>query len=296
MKKPNTIVHFVYKTTNLINGKYYVGIHSTSNELDNYLGSGKRLHYAISKYGRDNFKREILCYANSRKHLYELERDIVNIEFISQDDTYNLVTGGSSGKRVTPLKLSAKARAKISKHAKGKVMAIDVTTGDRVKITKDEFDNNPDRYVGHTKGVKVMRTKENKVVLVKPGDTCDGLVGNTFGYRNAIEVSTGNKVHVPVDDPRFSTGELTSELVGYVNMKDALGNKMRVKIDDPRIASGELVGATRGNKYPNRKPRKRYNVRIVIKLVIRVICIDGIMIIVKNIVRYSLNLCESIRS
>ena len=43
--------HFIYKTTNLINSKYYIGMHSTSNLKDGYLGSGKYLRSSIKKYG-----------------------------------------------------------------------------------------------------------------------------------------------------------------------------------------------------------------------------------------------------
>jgi hypothetical protein len=43
--------HFIYKTTNLLNNKFYIGMHSTSNLKDGYLGSGTHLRYAIRKYG-----------------------------------------------------------------------------------------------------------------------------------------------------------------------------------------------------------------------------------------------------
>ena len=47
----------IYKTTNLVNGKIYIG--QDSNNNPNYLGSGKLLKYAISKYGIENFKLSI---------------------------------------------------------------------------------------------------------------------------------------------------------------------------------------------------------------------------------------------
>jgi hypothetical protein len=56
MKKYN----YVYITTNLINGKQYVGEHSTDNIEDRYLGSGFQLRMAIKKYGRKNFNKLIL--------------------------------------------------------------------------------------------------------------------------------------------------------------------------------------------------------------------------------------------
>ena len=48
--------HFIYKTTNLINDKFYIGMHSTDDLNDKYIGSGKRLWYSINKYGINNFK------------------------------------------------------------------------------------------------------------------------------------------------------------------------------------------------------------------------------------------------
>ena len=49
-KKPH--IHYIYKTTCNITNKYYIGMHSTSNLEDGYLGSGKRLRYSIRKYGK----------------------------------------------------------------------------------------------------------------------------------------------------------------------------------------------------------------------------------------------------
>lgn len=61
--------HFVYITTNLISGKKYIGKHSTSNIDDGYLGSGILIKKAISSYGKENFKREILCMFDTAKEV-----------------------------------------------------------------------------------------------------------------------------------------------------------------------------------------------------------------------------------
>lgn len=52
--------HFIYKTTCLVTGRYYVGMHSTDNLDDGYLGSGKLLGYSVAKHGKENHKREIV--------------------------------------------------------------------------------------------------------------------------------------------------------------------------------------------------------------------------------------------
>lgn len=90
--------HYLYKTTNMINGKYYLGMHSTGNLDDDYLGSGKRLRYAINKYGEKNFKKEILIFFNSREELIEGEIKLVTEDIIKNDPLcMNLKPGGSGG-------------------------------------------------------------------------------------------------------------------------------------------------------------------------------------------------------
>lgn len=87
--------HIVYKTTNLINGKFYIGIHSTNNLNDKYLGSGWVLKDAIKKYGKENFKREILYIYSTRKEAMTKEAEIVDEEFIKDNNHYNLTKGGN---------------------------------------------------------------------------------------------------------------------------------------------------------------------------------------------------------
>ncbi|MEX0596844.1 MAG: GIY-YIG nuclease family protein, partial [Candidatus Paceibacterota bacterium] len=71
----------VYKTTNLINDKIYIGIHETKNLNDNYLGSGKLLKRAIEKYGSQNFKREYLFIFDNKEEQLAKEKELVTEEF-----------------------------------------------------------------------------------------------------------------------------------------------------------------------------------------------------------------------
>ena len=68
--------YLVYKTTNLVNGKIYIGKHETDNLDDGYLGSGKILRKAIEKYGEQNFKREILFECSTREEMNAKEAEI----------------------------------------------------------------------------------------------------------------------------------------------------------------------------------------------------------------------------
>lgn len=89
--------HFIYKTTNQLNGKYYYGMHSTDDLNDGYMGSGKRLRYSINKYGKENHMREIIEYLPNRKSLAEREREIINLNEIAKKDCLNLMIGGKGG-------------------------------------------------------------------------------------------------------------------------------------------------------------------------------------------------------
>ncbi len=95
--KENKKYHFTYKTTNLINGRYYLGMHSTNRLDDGYLGSGKRLYYELSKYGRDNFKFEILEQFNSREELVQAEINLITEQDLKNPNCLNLKSGGSGG-------------------------------------------------------------------------------------------------------------------------------------------------------------------------------------------------------
>jgi hypothetical protein len=85
----------VYKITNRVNGKIYVGLHVTKNLDDDYLGSGKQIQAAVKKYGRENFKREYIKICKDSEEMYALEANIVNEEFVKRTDTYNMKTGGT---------------------------------------------------------------------------------------------------------------------------------------------------------------------------------------------------------
>ena len=89
--------YLIYKTTNVINGKYYVGAHKTSNIKDGYKGSGTILKQAFKEHGRKNFICEILEECVSEEHMYKRESALVTKELVEDRNTYNIATGGRGG-------------------------------------------------------------------------------------------------------------------------------------------------------------------------------------------------------
>lgn len=101
--------YIVYKTTNLVNGYIYIGVHHTETpyQFDLYLANGiyinkpdsykkckTAMQKAVSEYGIKNFRRETLAVFDTAEEAYDLEGEIVNEEFLSRPDVYNMILGG----------------------------------------------------------------------------------------------------------------------------------------------------------------------------------------------------------
>lgn len=93
MKKFNII----YQTTNLINGKYYVGKHETNNLNDGYVGSGNSLIAAIKKYSKENFETKILASFETKEEMEAIEELVVDEFMVEDNNCYNIAIGGQGG-------------------------------------------------------------------------------------------------------------------------------------------------------------------------------------------------------
>ena len=91
------MIYTVYKITNKINGKEYIGKHQTSDLNDGYMGSGKNLKRAINKHGIENFIKEVLFSFETEEEMNKKESELVTEEYCSRKDTYNICPGGHGG-------------------------------------------------------------------------------------------------------------------------------------------------------------------------------------------------------
>lgn len=148
---------YIYKTTNLINNKIYIGLKTKSvNESENYLGSGVVLKHAIKKYGKANFKKEILESDISDFDLL-CKREIYWIEYYNSMNAsigYNRTTGGNG---VSGYEMKESVRSARSKFSKGRKWYHHPDTNKNVFVK-----NKPDVYV---KGRYL--SEEEKDILTK---------------------------------------------------------------------------------------------------------------------------------
>jgi len=93
-------IGYIYKTTNLLNNRSYIGKKKTPKFDKNYYGSGVALQSAIKKYGKENFIVEAIAWGTTISELNDLE--IANIAFYkNQNNLYNIAKGGDGGDTTT---------------------------------------------------------------------------------------------------------------------------------------------------------------------------------------------------
>lgn len=113
--------YYIYITTNLINGKQYIGQHYGKLN-DKYIGSGSLLKKAIEKYGKNNFKKDILEICDSYDTMNEAERRWINFyNAVNDENFYNIAEGGFNSNPCAGLSEEAKEqrRKKLSEAVKG---------------------------------------------------------------------------------------------------------------------------------------------------------------------------------
>ncbi len=152
--------YIVYKTTNNINGKVYIGLHETENLMDEYLGSGVFLRQAIKKYGKDNFKKEVLFVFDNKEDMIVKEKELVNEGFVKRQDTYNMSMGGfglstlTEEKKKLAIKKIKKSLSKINLKERSKKRIQTILLKDKdafrkmgIKSSKKQKENYQNGYI-----------------------------------------------------------------------------------------------------------------------------------------------------
>ena len=255
------ISHFVYKTTNIKNGKFYIGVHSTTDIDDGYLGSGKLIKMAIKKYGKENFKREILYFFKSLSECYEKEKELVTQTFLEKSDTYNICVGGKGGRYGM---ITAKDKdgniytvfvgderiknGELFGIAKNTVNVIN-KNGDIFKVDKDDkriSDGSLEKHTPFKNKVPVRDGNGNTYQVDR--ETFKNSTTLQHVTKGTVTVKDANNAYfnIPINDPRLLSKELVPVTTGLVSAKDRNGDTYHVDRDDIRLKNGDLVGVVKG--------------------------------------------------
>ena len=113
------VYNYIYKITNQINGKIYIGKHSTDNLDDGYMGSGKLILKAEQKYGIENFTKEYLAFCDTEEKLNWFEKFYIK-KFNAREVGYNLTDGGDGHLGFI---MSEETKRKLSEVKKGKTLS-----------------------------------------------------------------------------------------------------------------------------------------------------------------------------
>ncbi len=229
--------HYFYKITNLINECYYVGIHSTENLDDKYAGSGVALRKAYKEFKKENFKKEILKFFDSREELSEYEKQYIKENKCLVDSScYNIYPGGDAYDIV--------GHVTLKNALNGKIAIYDKTDEYVIQLRKDGI------LVPPSKGLTIYRntiTGETEVLQKRSKETALRLEKGEIepinkGKTTYFNLETGLKEFASTDDPRIKEGILVGHTKGFIPYFNTITGKCEcVSIDDSRIKEGILV-------------------------------------------------------
>jgi len=221
-------IYIVYKTTNLVNGKFYIGVHKVSGR--GYLGSGLALKGAIKKYGRENFMRDILFSFDNSDAAYLKEADVVNVEMINNPNCYNIGLGGLCGPvmigKTHPMygkKHSKETRKKMSESHKGKY-----TGENHPNYGKTISEEHKKKLREAHTGRKLSKEHKKKMSEARKGEN-HPMYGKKLSQEHKKNLSESHKGKILSDEHKKNLSGFTYFIEGkeYISAVDA-GRKLNV--------------------------------------------------------------------
>jgi len=168
--KPENAIGYIYITTNLINGKIYIGQHQRSFFDRKYYGSGKAIQNALKKYGKENFKVEILYWAKTIKRINEAEMLYIEIyDSTNRNIGYNISYGGEHNMKGLHHTEETKRKMRIASLLKAPVTE---ETKRRVSVAGKGRKHSPETIeklriakIGNTWNKGIKRSKETRIKM-----------------------------------------------------------------------------------------------------------------------------------
>jgi hypothetical protein len=174
--------HIIYKTTCLVTGRYYIGMHSTDDLEDAYLGSGLRLLRSVKKHGANNHHRAILEDLPTREAASAREKKLITAEMRMDPECLNCGAGGLGAVDRPPTK--EETRKKLSIASKAAIRTPEWCA----KISASHIGKTPDLEIGkrHSEKMKGRKSTPEHVAARTAGqlssETVDGVT-----YQNGRE-------------------------------------------------------------------------------------------------------------
>lgn len=247
----------IYKTTNLINDKIYIGRTSKIKDhfIERYKGSGKLIKKAFKKHGFNNFKSELICYAYSKEELNTIETFYIKEYNSLVPNGYNITKGGEFN--TTGLSV---VRDK---------------NNNNFLISKDDTRIKSGEFIQVNKGIKRSESTKKLLSIINTGKKHTDIHKLNLSKKACYKDNDGIIHYVFRDDARVLNGSLfgvtkgcTVSNITKIKLKDFIsakhsitGEKLRLHKTDPRWLSGEYVGVTKGIKTPGYFKGKKHSVK-----------------------------------
>ena len=230
-------MYYIYRITNLINGKTYIGQHQYKDLNDNYMGSGKHLKAAQAKYGIENFKKDILVFNISKKeHIDLLEKTFIAAERekVGVENCYNLADGGEGG-NVKGHSVSEETRKKISEALKGRHLSEEhrrkMSEARRGKTTWNKGKHHTEETKRKMSEAKKGRRLSEETIRKRS----EALKGHKVSEETKRKISESNKgKHRSEESKRKMKGRIVSEETKK-KISEALKGKHWKLVDGKRV-------------------------------------------------------------